>query len=96
MNNTSKNAQKNGSLSKPMSIVSEIWTWQEGDRIYSRLTTNVCAKGFLARLHALGLLQAVESVHAYFGDRADGGSGYEVLWKDQANWDDLHKTLPKL
>lgn len=55
-----------------MSIVSEIWTWQEGERIYSRLTTNVCAKRLLARLTALGILESVETIHAYLGDRADG------------------------
>lgn len=79
-----------------MSIVSEIWTWQEGDRIYSRLTTNVCAKRLLARLTALGLLESVETIHAYFGDRADGGNGYELQWKRNANWDHLRNTLLKL
>ena len=79
-----------------MSIVSEIWTWQEGDRLYSRLTTNVNAKRFLARLDALGLLKLVESVHAYFGDRAEGGSGYEVAWKNGIDWECLQEKLPKL
>ncbi len=79
-----------------MNIVSEIWTWQEGERIYSRMTTNVCAKRFLAKLQALGLLTSAESVQAYFGDRVDGGSGYEVLWKNQVNLDYLHQTLTKL
>jgi hypothetical protein len=66
-----------------MSLVSVIWNWQEGDRLYSRLTTNVGRKRFLARLAALGLLDSVEEIHAYFEDRADGGNGYEVLWKAQ-------------
>ena len=79
-----------------MSIVSMIWTWHQGDRIFSRLTTNVCAKRFLAKLEALGLMKSVESVHAYFGDRAEGGSGYEVVWKKNVDWDYLHQTLPKL
>ena len=79
-----------------MSIASEIWTWQEGDRIYSRLTTNVCANRFLARLTALGLLESVETIHAYFGDRADGGNGYELLWNRQVKCDDLGKVLTKI
>ena len=72
-----------------MSLVSVIWNWQEGDRLYSRLTTNVGRKRFLARLCALGLLDSVEAIHAYFGDRADGGSGYEVLWKAHVRLEDL-------
>ena len=79
-----------------MSIVSEIWTWQEGERIYSRLTTNVSAKRFLARLTTLGLLESVETIHAYFGDRADGGNGYELLWKSTVTWEDLRVSLPKI
>ncbi len=79
-----------------MSIVSEIWAWQEGDRIYSRLTTNVCSKRMLARLTALGLLESVETVHAYFGDRADGGNGYELLWKRTVTLEDLRVSLPKI
>ena len=79
-----------------MSIVSEIWTWQEGERIYSRLTTNVSAKRLLARLTVLGLLESVETIHAYFGDRADGGNGYELLWKRQVTWDELGKVLTKI
>ena len=79
-----------------MNIVSEIWTWREGDRIYSRLTTNVCAKRFLARLTSLGLLESAETIHAYFGDRADGGCGYEVLWKQHVSWEFLGKVLTKV
>ncbi|MBI1831472.1 MAG: hypothetical protein HYR84_08485 [Planctomycetes bacterium] len=79
-----------------MSFVSEIWTWQEGERIYSRLTTNVSAKRFLARLTALRLLESVETIHAYFGDRADGGNGYELLWKRTVTWEDLQVSLPKI
>ena len=79
-----------------MSIVSEIWTWQEGARIYSRLTTNVGAKRFMAKLTALGLLDSAETIHAYFGDRAEGGSGYEVLWKQHVSWDYLGKVLIKV
>ena len=79
-----------------MNIVSEIWTWQEGDRIYSRLTTNVCQKRFLARLTALNLLNLVETIHAYFGDRVDGGCGYEVLWKREVSWERLGHVLTRI
>ena len=50
---------------------------------------------FLARLAVLELLEGVETVHAFFGDRVDGGSGYEVLWKENVRWDDL-KNLVQL
>lgn len=72
-----------------MSLASVIWTWQEGDRVYSRLTTNVGRKALIARLSALGMLSMVETIHAYFGDRADGGNGYEVLWKRRVQLCDL-------
>ena len=79
-----------------MNIVSEIWTWQDGNRIYSRLTTNVCAKRFLAKLKALELMDSAETIHAYFGDRVDGGSGYEVLWKQHVTWEFLGKGLTEI
>jgi hypothetical protein len=72
-----------------MSLASVIWNWQEGARLYSRLTTNVGRKRFLARLSVLGLLDSVDSIHAYFEDRADGGNGYEVLWKNHVRLEDL-------
>jgi len=79
-----------------MNIVSEIWTWQEGERLYSRLTTNVCVERFLAKLAARNLLESAETIHAYFGDRADGGSGYEILWKQQVSWEQLGNTLTRI
>jgi hypothetical protein len=69
-----------------MPLVSVFWTWQEGGRMYSRLTTNVPARR---------LLEHVETVHAYLADRANGGNGYEVLWKAHVDWDDL-KNLVRL
>jgi hypothetical protein len=78
-----------------MPLVSVIWTWQEGDRLYSRLTTNVSAKRLLAKLTDLRLLDDIETVHAYLADRADGGNGYEVLWKANVRWEDL-KNLVRL
>jgi hypothetical protein len=76
-----------------MPLVSVIWTWQEGGRLYTRLTTNVPAKRLLAKLAALDLLRDAETVHAYLADRADGGNGYEVLWKANVTWDDLRKLV---
>lgn len=81
---------------KPMSIVSEIWTWQQGDRLYSRLTTNVCARQFLAKLAAVKLLDSVETVQAYFGDRVDGGCGYEVLWKPGIDLESVRIPLMRM
>lgn len=76
-----------------MSLASVIWNWQEDDRVYSRLTTNVGRKRLIARLCALGLMDLVESIHAYFDDRAYGGNGYEVLWKEHVCLDDLRRLV---
>lgn len=79
-----------------MSIVSEIWTWQEGTRVYSRFTTNVASHRFLTRLAALGLKDFAETVHAYSADRAFGGSGYEILWKIGVDLDFLRRCLLRM
>ena len=76
-----------------MSLASEIWNWQEGDRLYSRLTTNVRREKLIARLCALGLLESVASIHAYFGDRVYGGNGYEILWIEPVRLEDLRPLL---
>ena len=76
-----------------MPLASVIWTWQEDGRLYSRLTTNVPAKRLLAKLATLCLLDGVEAVHAFSADRAQGGNGYEVLWKVNVNWDDLKNLV---
>lgn len=76
-----------------MPLASVIWTWQEGGRLYSRLTTNVPAKRLLAKLAALDLLDGVDTVHAFLADRAAGGNGYEVLWKANVSWDDLKNLV---
>ena len=51
------------------------------------------APELIARLRALGMLELIESVHAYFGDRAYGGSGYEVFWKDHVRLEDLRRLV---
>jgi len=76
-----------------MSLASEILTWEQGNRLYSRVTTNVRPSKLIGRLVALNLLEFAETVHAYFGDRAEGGNGYEVQWKDYVEWDDLKKLV---
>lgn len=76
-----------------MSLASVIWNWQEGERLYSRLTTNVGREKLIARLRAIGLLESVESIHAYFGDRAQGGNGYEILWKEPMRLEDLRPLV---
>ena len=76
-----------------MSLASVILNWQEGDRVYSRLTTNVGRKKMIARLSAIGMLGMVETIHAYFGDRVDGGNGYELLWKPHVRFGDLGRLV---
>lgn len=76
-----------------MGFVSEIWTWLESDRLYSRLTTNVARRPFLAKLTDLGMLRFAETVHAYFDDRANGGNGYEILWKASTQMSDLSNLI---
>jgi hypothetical protein len=79
-----------------MSLVSEIWTVESQDRLTSFLTTNVGTERFLAFLTARGIIESVETIHAYFGDRAQGGSGYEILWKSNIRWRDLGEIFRKL
>ena len=74
-----------------MNLASVIWNWQEDGRVYPRLTTNVGRARLLARLRGLGMLDLVETIHAYFGDRVDGGNGYEVLWKVNVRFEDLRR-----
>lgn len=76
-----------------MSLASEIWNWQEGNRVYSRVTTNVRREKLIARLRALGLLAMVETIHAYFDDRVYGGNGYEIVWKSQVSLEDLRSLV---
>ena len=79
-----------------MSLVSEIWTFENQGRLHSFLTTNVGTDRFLAHLKRRSVLDSVETVHAYFGDRAQGGSGYEILWKFHVQWSDLEEIFRKL
>jgi hypothetical protein len=79
-----------------MSIVSEIMTVESEGRLRSYLTTNVGTERFLSYLKRRGILESAETVHAYFGDRAEGGSGYEILWKSHIRWADLVETFRKL
>jgi hypothetical protein len=72
-----------------MNVVSEIWTWTEGCRLYSRLTTNVPGRRLLAKLSTLGLLNRAETIHPYFDDRVYGGNGFEILWKECTQMTDL-------
>ena len=76
-----------------MSLASVIWNWQENGRVYSRLTTNVGRARLLARLRLLNMLELAETIHAYFGDRVDGGNGYEVLWKTHVRFEDLKRLV---
>ena len=76
-----------------MTLASEIWNWQQGNQIYSRLTTNIGRERLIARLRALGLLESVASIHGYFEDRAQGGNGYEILWKEPVRLEDLRPLV---
>ena len=76
-----------------MGIVSAVLIWRDKGRLYSRITTNVDLDTLRARLARAGLLDFVEAIHAFFGDRANGGSGYELLWEKHVAWDDLRRTI---
>ncbi len=76
-----------------MSLVSEIWTWNENGRLYSSATTNVSSARFVAKLARLGLLELAETIHAFFDDRVYGGNGYEILWKDRVKMNDLENLV---
>ena len=76
-----------------MNLVSEIWTWSENGRLYSSATTNVSSAMFVAKLARLGLLEFAETIHAFFDDRVYGGNGYEILWKDHVQMNDLENLV---
>ncbi len=76
-----------------MSLVSEIWTWSENGRLYSSATTNVSSARFVAKLARLGLLELAETIHAFFDDRVYGGNGYEILWKECVQMNDLENLV---
>ena len=79
-----------------MGLASVVFTWQDGNRLYSRLTTNVGRVRLLARLKSLGILESVDTIHAFFEDRSVGGSGYELLWKQHVRWEQLGELLVRL
>ena len=79
-----------------MPLASTIMIWREIGNLCSRLTTNARKEKVLAKLEAFGLLQSVQEIHAFFGDRAAGGNGYDLVWKTTVTWDDLRAILPKV
>lgn len=79
-----------------MSLVSTILIWREGGELFSRITTNASKPRLLARLADLGILESVDDIHAFFGDRADGGNGYDLKWKVHVRWDELPRLLGRL
>lgn len=79
-----------------MSLISQIWTIERQGRLHSYVTTNVETMKLLAHLRRRRVLDSVETVHAYFGDRAEGGCGYEILWKSHLQWSDLSEIFRKL
>lgn len=76
-----------------MSVVSVICIWQEGGRMYCRLTTNARWEVLARRLRARGLMDSVEGKEAFFGDRADGGSGYVIRWSKGIDANRLREGL---
>lgn len=79
-----------------MSLVSTILIWREGETLCARLTTNVNKSRMLARLTDLGIVDSVDEIHAFFGDRADGGNGYDLVWKQHVRWSDVSTMLARL
>ena len=79
-----------------MGIASEFLIWRGNGRIHCRVTTIVELAEMRARLAFVGLLESVEDIRAYFGDRVKGGSGYELLFKTHVTWDDLRREIVKL
>lgn len=76
-----------------MSIASVILLWEEGGRLSTRLTTNASRKVVEARLRACGLHESVAEMQAFFGDRAEGGNGYVILWTSNTEPDWLRNGL---
>ncbi len=79
-----------------MALVSCILIWNDGKSLCSRLTTNVSKKRLLARLADQGILESVAEIHAFFGDRVEGGNGYDLVWKDHVRRENLPAILGRL
>ncbi len=79
-----------------MAIASEFLIWRTNGRLFCRVTTNVGLCELRARLAFIGLLECVEDIRAFFGDRVEGGSGYELLFGGQVTWDELRRAIVRL
>jgi len=47
----------------------------------------------VGKLARLGLLELAETIHAFFDDRVYGGNGYEILWKERIQMNDLENLV---
>jgi hypothetical protein len=47
----------------------------------------------VAKLAQLELLELAETIHAFFDDRVYGGNGYEILWKECVQMNDLENLV---
>ncbi len=79
-----------------MPLVSCILIWRQEGAPCSRLTTNASKRRLLTRLADLGLLESVLEIHAFFGDRAEGGNGYDLVWNENVQWSELPGVLARL
>lgn len=79
-----------------MNVVSEILIWRDGEALFSQLTTNASWQVLAVRLDEVGLLESVAAVEKYFGDRADGGSGYVIRWASDISRDRVRSGLRRL
>jgi hypothetical protein len=79
-----------------MAIASEFLIWQDAAGLFCRVTTNVELDELRVRLAQVGLLDLVEDIRAYFGDRRKGGSGYELRFRRDATWETVRRRVVKL
>lgn len=79
-----------------MAIASDFVLWQVGSCVVCRVTTNADLDKLRARLEIVGLSDAVVDVRAYFGDRLNGGSGYELLFAPHMSWADVRRRVVKI
>jgi hypothetical protein len=78
------------------SIASEILLFEIDGRLYAQATTNANNRQCLVRLEELGVLPLVEIVRPYERDRASGGNGIEIKFREKITRSDVREMMTKL
>ncbi len=78
------------------SIAGETLLFVAQGRLVSQVTTNATEERLRERLAAEGLGNLVEKVIPHTRDRALGGNGFEILWRENVSPTDVREGLSRL